>query len=44
MRTCIVFRGENFRNKRGLTCALECVDNWRETILDVVDCDVAFFT
>lgn len=44
MRTCIVFRGENLRHKRGLTSALECLDNWKETILDVIDCDVAFFT
>lgn len=44
MRTCVIFRGENFREKRGLTSALDCVDNWKETILDVIDCDVVFFT
>ena len=44
MRTCIVFRGENLRYKRGLTSALDCLENWKEAIFDVIDCDVAFFT
>lgn len=44
MRICVIFRGENLRQKRGLTSALDCVDNWKETIFDVIDCDVVFFT
>lgn len=44
MRTCVIFRGENYRTKRGITSALECVDNWKEAILDVIECDVVFFT
>ena len=44
MRVCVVFRGENLRHKWGRSSALECVANWKETIFDVIDCDVAFFT
>lgn len=44
MRMCVVFRGENLRQRRGLTSALECIDNWKEAILDVIPCDVVFFT
>jgi hypothetical protein len=44
MRVCVVFRGENMRNKWGPSSALECIPNWKEAIFDVIDCDVAFFT
>jgi hypothetical protein len=43
-RICVVFRGENVRDKHGYMSALGCVDNWKETIFDVIDCDVALFT
>lgn len=44
MRTCIVLRGENLRNHRGLTSALDYIDNWRKTIFDVIECDIVFIT
>lgn len=46
MKTCIVFRCHNIREKegRGLSSALECIDNWKKTIFDVIDCDIVFFT
>lgn len=45
MRTCIVFRGENFRTKHGRSSALDNIANWKETLFNVLGPhDVVFIT
>lgn len=44
MRACVIFRGENLRYIHGVANALDCVDNWKKTIIDIIGCDIVFIT
>jgi len=45
MKILYIFRGENLRDKRGPQSALDCINNWRETLfLNQLEYDIAFIT
>jgi hypothetical protein len=49
MKVCLIFRGENIRNKWGSVNALNNINNWNRTIFDDlkmkhIDYDIYFFT
>lgn len=44
MHYCVVFRGDNYRDKHGISSALDCIGNWKESILNHIECDIVFIT